>query len=152
MIISTLINNLKQVNISNYHKLFKYEVFLSNYRANDWNNFLHKNKLDLYQKNLICRDDNFEIFLINWPRGWESKIHDHAKYGCLLKVLDGALEETKFNNTLDVLDTNYLNLNQVSYLDDSIGYHKIKNPKNTNSVSLHIYSPPNHKTQYFNNI
>ena len=39
--------------------------------------------------------------------------------------------------------------NQVTYIDNDIGYHKIINT-DTQTVSLHIYSPSSHQTTIFN--
>ena len=33
------------------------------------------------------------MFLINWPIEYQSNIHNHADYGCLMKVLQGNLQE-----------------------------------------------------------
>ena len=149
MNLGNLIRNLNLADISKYNKLFRYQVFLTNYIDLDWKKHLDLGKLDEFQRNLVCREDQFEMFIINWPSYWKSKIHDHANNGCLLKVLDGNLEETIYTPQLEVIQTNYLRKNRVGYLDNTIGLHSVKNIDNSNSVSIHVYSPPRHKTEYF---
>ena len=41
--------------------------------------------------------------------------------------------------------------NQVTYIDNDMGYHKIINT-DTQTVSLHIYSPASHETTVFCNL
>ena len=149
--LGNLIAGLRNVNISTSQKLFRYELFLRSYRSPDWNNFVNYRKINDFQKNLVHRDKLFEIFLINWPHNYQSQIHNHAENGCLLKVLKGCLQERIYHTNLELLDVKDRNCRSISYLDDSIGYHSIRNTNTTNSVSLHIYSPPLHSTQYFEN-
>ena len=69
-----------------------------------------------------------------------------------MKVVDGGLQENIFSDQLDLLDIKNYNKNDVTYIDNSIGYHSILNPYYESSVSLHIYSPCYHKTDFFNDI
>ena len=149
MNLTNLISNLRRVDISQYHKLFRYQCVLNNYRSNDWLDYLDKSKVNNFQKNLIQRDNDFEMFLINWPIEYESKIHNHADYGCLMKVLQGNLQENIYSKQLDLLETKFKRKGDVSYIDDSIGYHSINTLNDLSSVSIHIYSPPLHKTDYY---
>ena len=149
MNLTNLISNLRRVDISKYNKLFRYQCFLNNYRSNDWLHFLDKTKINNFQKNLIQRDNNFEMFLINWPVEYQSNIHNHADYGCLMKVLQGSLQENIYSKQLDLLETKFKTKGNVSYIDDSIGYHSINTLNDLSSVSIHIYSPPLHKTDYY---
>lgn len=144
-----LIINLRKVNICSYYKLFNYQYILKQYRTNDWENYLDKSKLNKFQKNLIHRDTNFEIFLINWPVEYESKIHNHASNGCLMKILQGNLQEKIYSNQLDLLENNIKNEGDISYIDDFIGYHSINNDRDFNANTIHVYSPPLHETDYF---
>ena len=79
----------------------------------------------------------------------KSKIHNHADYGCLQKILCGNLQEIIYDiNNFKNIKENELSKNSINYIDNKIGYHKIIN-KNEVSVSLHIYSPPKFITKYF---
>ena len=64
--------------------------------------------------------------------------------GCL----KGDIKEEIFTKRLSHIGTNYYSTFDRSYINDDIGYHRIKNGNNY-SYSLHIYHPKNHKTIYF---
>lgn len=87
--------------------------------------------------------DPFELFLISWGDKSNAKMHAHPKNGCVLKVLDGTLNEKIFLKDSTFHKDIPLNINNISYLDDTIGYHEISNINPGFSHSLHIYSPPN---------
>ena len=94
----------------------------------------------IFQKNKIYYDDTYELYIIYWKEGYSSPIHSHSDNGCILFPLDGHLEETVFNN--DKI-TNKLSIKPIhkSFIKNNLGVHKIK--AITDSISLHIYSPPN---------
>ena len=104
-----------------------------------------------YQKTLLFRNEQFETYQINWNKNAETIIHQHPKNGCIMKVIQGSLQEKLFNsitypieqkemtNKYEIKNTIY-NMNDVSYIDDMIGMHKIIALED--SISLHIYSPP----------
>ena len=148
---NNLINNLRKYDLNNYNKLFKFRYLLQAYRGEEWKDYLNFNKIG-YGKQLVHRDNQFEIFVLSWKPGQKSGIHNHSEFGCLMKVLDGELQENIYSNQLDLLDMRNYNKNDVTYIDNSIGYHSIINPYYENSVSLHIYSPCYHKTDFFNDI
>lgn len=89
-----------------------------------------------------------DIFLIKWKPKAISKIHNHSKSGCWMFILYGDIKEEIFNKRLSHIGTNYYSTFDRSYINDDIGYHRIKNGNNY-SYSLHIYHPKNHKTIYF---
>ena len=149
MNLTNLISKLRKVDISNYNKLFRYNMFLKNYKTEDWLNYLDKSQIHNFQKNLVLRDNQFEIYLINWPFEYISNIHNHAENGCLMKVLQGQLQEELYTDKLDLIETNIKYKGDVSYIDNSIGYHSINNRAPFNTTSLHVYSPPLHKTDYY---
>jgi cysteine dioxygenase len=104
-----------------------------------------------YQKTLLFRNEQFEIYQINWLKNAETTIHQHPKNGCIMKIIQGSLheklykamtyhiEEKEMTNKYEIKNTIY-NTNDVSYIDDTLGLHKIIAIEN--SISLHIYSPP----------
>ena len=65
-------------------------------------------------------------------------------------MLKGELKEDIYNTDLNFVKSNTFKENQLSYLDNSLGYHTINNINNDISVSLHLYSPPNYITKYYN--
>lgn len=106
-------------------------------------------KTKSYLRTIIHQCDNYELILIKWKPNSESLIHDHASNGCLLKVIDGKLEETLFNQKLELIKETIYHKGEINYIDNFIGYHKIKNLSNNPTYSIHLYSPPNHNTNYF---
>jgi hypothetical protein len=93
-------------------------------------------------------NDLFEIILICWDENSETSIHDHPEKGCILYLIDGILEEQIYDVNLTLHKTTKINSKTTSYMENSLGYHKIKCINN--AISLHIYSPPNYKIQIMN--
>jgi len=85
----------------------------------------------------------FEIILICWDTGSETRIHDHPDKGCALQLMKGCLQEHLYDSNIKLKKINTIISNNTSYMENSIGYHKIKCIDA--ALSLHIYSPPNHK-------
>lgn len=148
---NNLISNLRKFDLNQSNKLFKFRYLLREYQGNEWKNYLNFTDKK-YGKKLVHCDKQFEIYVLSWKPGQKSGIHNHSEYGCLMKVLDGSLQENIYSNQLDLLDIRDYSKNEVTYIDNSIGYHSIENPCYKNSVSLHIYSPCFHKTEFFNDI
>ena len=112
--------------------------------------------------------------ILCWAPGTQSAIHDHSNSHCLLKVLDGTVEESLYDwpsssspqspkdsaiassplspqqeqqplqeSALLLKKTSVYSANQVTYMHDTLGLHKISNPSSfKGAVSLHLYSPP----------
>ncbi|CBY00667.1 hypothetical protein LEMA_P017970.1 [Plenodomus lingam JN3] len=82
----------------------------------------------------------------------------HSNAHCIMKVLKGSLQETRYDwptvalnkgekRPLDVISQKTYERDQVTYMSDKLGLHKIKNPHPTEyAVSLHLYTPPNAAT------
>ena len=109
----------------------------------DWKKYCYWND-KFYTRNLILKNDLFEVMLICWKRGHESPIHDHSKQHCWLLVLKGAVEEISYkqldDNNLKPMDTNIYNNGTAVHTDEDLDWHKIKSLDET--VTLHIYSKP----------
>ena len=89
-----------------------------------------------------------DIYFISWKPNAISKIHNHSKNGCYMFILKGDIKEEIFNKNLNNIGSNYYSTFDISYINDNIGYHRIKNT-NQYSYSLHFYHPRNHITTYF---
>ena len=89
-----------------------------------------------------------DIYFIVWQPNTVSKIHNHSKNGCYMFILKGMIREEIYNKNLSLINNNYYSTFDKSYIDDNIGYHRIKN-SNQYSYSLHIYHPKNHVTIYY---
>ena len=89
-----------------------------------------------------------DIYFIVWKPNALSKIHNHSKNGCYMLILKGDIKEEIYNKKLNIIGSNYYSTFDISYINDDIGYHRIKNT-NQYSYSLHFYHPRNHITTYF---
>jgi predicted metal-dependent enzyme (double-stranded beta helix superfamily) len=119
------------------------------YNSNDWKKYVKINN-DQYNKELVFKNDLFDIYIITWNHKQKSNIHNHPEYGCIYKVLYGNVTEYLFNpnNNYELMKTQKLNENDISYINDKIAYHSIENNNDDICVSLHIYKPPNFKATF----
>ena len=137
----------------------------------DWHKFAHFDSWK-YTRNLVDAGNGcFNLMILCWGPGQASAIHDHSGAHCVMKVLSGQLCETLYewprslcqsDKALDVpmrLDSEeapfsattsmsvrgsaVLQRNQITYIHDSIGLHRVSNPSlQEPAVSLHLYTPP----------
>ncbi|XP_063977791.1 cysteine dioxygenase type 1 [Diachasmimorpha longicaudata] len=151
--------NTDIVDIDNVQKL------LSLYRSNphDWKKYA---KFDRYRytRNLVDEGNGrFNLMVLCWGEGHGSAIHDHADAHCVMKILQGELRETRYawpsteftdcpgGQELQEIEKNVLHLNDICYINDSMGLHRVENPSAINpAVSLHLYSPPFSTCSIFN--
>lgn len=82
--------------------------------------------------------------ILAWTPNKESPIHDHADSHCIMKVLKGSLRETRFDwpddvgkSPLKMKETTTFHENDVTYMSDKLGLHRISNDENEVAVSLH---------------
>ncbi|KAF9172218.1 Cysteine dioxygenase [Mortierella sp. AD011] len=75
------------------------KALMSNYVSNeeDWRKYAHFDK-NRYTRNLV--DDGngmFNLMILAWPETVGSAIHDHSGSHCIMKILDGELQETLYD-------------------------------------------------------
>ncbi|XP_040566703.1 cysteine dioxygenase type 1 isoform X2 [Lepeophtheirus salmonis] len=129
---------------------------LASYKSSpaDWKKFAKFDKYK-YTRNLVHEGNGkFNLMILCWPEGQQSSIHDHANSHCFLKVLDGTLSEILYESPgnlsdkpihVDIVESGRQDCkkNQVTYINDKIGLHRMGNPSHSDSsVTLHLYSPP----------
>ena len=106
-----------------------------------------------YTRNLISTDNQtYTLLLLCWNPKAESPIHDHPCDGCWMKVIQGAIREKRYIDTSKTKDgatqkliqtsDKVFNEEQVAYIDDNIGLHKICNDGEQVAMSIHLYTPP----------
>lgn len=155
----TSINELEQqlfAEINNGKTLSQLHNVLKQYVGCDWKNYVQfsdtkYNRIKISPS--ISENKIFEIVIICWKKNQQSQIHDHPENGCLLKLLSGKIEETKYinhKNSLISTNTSIFHLNNTSYLCGKMGLHSIKALED--SVSIHIYSPINYIPTYYETI
>lgn len=99
-----------------------------------------------------------ELLTIQQNPGKGSPIHDHAKAHCIMKILQGTLRETLYSNpdqdhtaTPQPFKQTMYTQDEVTYISDKIGLHKIENASDTEpAISLHLYTPPHAHNYGFN--
>ncbi|XP_018046645.1 PREDICTED: cysteine dioxygenase type 1 [Atta colombica] len=137
---------------------------MMDYKSNpaEWKKFA---KFDRYRytRNLVDEGNGrFNLMVLCWGEGHGSAIHDHANSHCVMKMLQGKLCETRYAwpegsemkndaEELKELKKNTLDINEICYINDSLGLHRVENPSAVNpAVSLHLYSPPFSSCSVFN--
>jgi hypothetical protein len=105
----------------------------------EWDNtFYNKKRID----NLS--NDEFDMYTISWLPNQISPVHDHARYGCIMYLMMGTLEEKIYNKKLQLVSIKIYSAPYIGYIDNKIGFHSIKCIDK--AVTLHIYSPGKHNT------
>ncbi|KAI5726042.1 hypothetical protein M8J77_023212 [Diaphorina citri] len=170
------IDNLPQLNcladlVEELHRIFSddhvnvdYVKFvMKSYKSNpmEWRKYSKFDKYK-YTRNLVdAGNDKFNLMILCWGEGHGSSVHDHADAHCFMKMLDGCLTETRYawpqtdedgeEKPLQVIGKSPLKLNEVCYINDSLGLHRVENSSYADrAVSLHLYSPPFNACSVFN--
>ncbi|EZG02126.1 hypothetical protein H106_07712 [Trichophyton rubrum CBS 735.88] len=131
------------------------EGYVSNHE--EWQRYALADESRAYTRNLVDEGNGkSNLLILVWNPGKSSPIHDHANAHCVMKILHGSLkehrydwpEQDKINNgeacPLTVTKETILRENEVAYMSDKLGLHKISNPDpNDFAISLHLYTPPN---------
>ncbi len=103
-----------------------------------------------YARNLVARNQDFELMVLCWKPGQESAIHNHEGQDCWMGVLDGDMEEMRFSwpkagQSGPLLQRGSLvfRRGQVGFIRDEIGLHLVR-PASFGSagVTLHLYAAP----------
>lgn len=141
--------------IDNNTSLKNLSYLLLDYSGDDWKNYSKFCEYG-YKRNRVYIDSHIEVLVICWNVYQKSGIHDHPKNGCILKVVKGKLKEDVYkrnsNYELEFVKTNVLTSNTVSYQEGKEGLHNVRNNDEECAVSIHVYSPPNYKQNFFNKL
>lgn len=124
---------------------------LENYNGTDWTSYM-KFSDSKYVRNIVLRNETIDIVIVCWEIHQGCGIHDHPDNGCLMRIMSGQLTEKVYaKNELgfELLNSNNLCDNQISYIQGKTGFHCISNNGNKQTVSFHIYSPPNYVPNYY---
>jgi len=102
-------------------------------------------KDEKYSRNCLSNCDSFELLLMCWKSGQSTKIHSYSHQEGWIKVLEGELtidtyqidkESLKCERSERIL----IHAGEYTYLNDSMGFHKISASEKENTVSLHLHS------------
>jgi cysteine dioxygenase len=98
-----------------------------------------------YGRNVLLRNDDYEVIVINLPGNVGTAIHDHGdSIGCAF-IVQGELHNITYK-----LDSNGYPLQNDEFrfpagmmLESPLGLiHEMRNPRREAMISLHVYSPP----------
>lgn len=151
---SDIYNKLKDGNNNNKlpSKLLLCRDILKSYDCDDWKKFIQFSNTNYSRIKLDeFSNDLFDVILICWNKGQSSRLHDHPENGCLLKILQGSLQEelhTFDDNKTEYIGTKIINVDDISYMEKSHKLHKISS-LNEQAISLHIYSPPGYSPKCY---
>jgi cysteine dioxygenase len=108
---------------------------------------------ECYTRNCLADTPQFELILLCWEPQQFSPIHDHGGEECWVKIIDGDFKETIYNKNnkgnLTRIRTNFAKPNDITYMTDSMGFHRLKNESNKRGLSLHLYAKPIRNCQVF---
>ena len=111
---------------------------------------------DCYTRNCIADTEKFELILICWCAGHQTSIHDHGGEECWVKVIEGEFKETIYKKdemgALKLTKTKFSKKNDVTYMKDFMGFHRLENSANRRSMSLHLYAKPIRSCNVFNEV
>ncbi len=99
-----------------------------------------------YTRNCIERTSKYEVLLLCWPPGSETSIHGHKNQRCWVHQVEGELVETRYRINSDGVpeEEHQMNLTpgKLSFMQDEMGYHTLKNKSGKPAISLHLYISP----------
>jgi cysteine dioxygenase len=106
-----------------------------------------------YTRNLIYRDDVFELLALCWDAHSASPIHNHSGQLCWLSIQQGALRLENFKSLDGPGPGDHIRLvpnGGVSRAPEGVldlqqgenGIHRVSNPFPERAASLHVYSRP----------
>ena len=106
-------------------------------------------KWNIYTHRFPVCGSRMNIWLIEWDHLSKSPVHRHCSGGCLLKILQGHVMETRYPRVHSGLyDSNcpgILNLfsaGDVSFIHDDLATHSIENIYPEVAYTLHFYLFP----------
>ncbi|EGW33792.1 uncharacterized protein SPAPADRAFT_59145 [Spathaspora passalidarum NRRL Y-27907] len=129
----------------------KVKQLMESYKSDelDWEKFALYDPSRNYSRNgVININGNANLLILVWSPEKSSAIHDHANAHCCMKILAGELVESLYDipegeTKMEVKKMTTLARDEVGYISDKIGLHRITNPLSDRvSVSLHLYTPP----------
>jgi predicted metal-dependent enzyme (double-stranded beta helix superfamily) len=107
-----------------------------------------------YTRNLVFKNDDFEVAILCWDAGAVSPVHDHSAQRCWQTALEGTFDVENYSRVagglaegyarLDRLDTVYgLRTGQPDYRYGDNDVHRVSvSPSQSHAVSLHVYAKP----------
>ena len=143
--IDTLINDMRLFAKDNF-RVQTVSSYLTklNLGTEDLKSFSHQIQ-DCYTRNLIHREQDFEIMLVCWPPHISAPIHGHEGEKCWARVQTGQLNICNYKE----VSRRPLTLEKVQelechpgFLDGPADIHSVENLSDKFATSLHVYAKP----------
>ncbi|WP_436516596.1 cysteine dioxygenase [Ekhidna sp. To15] len=101
---------------------------------------------DKYARNVLARNQDFEVLLICWEKGQSSPIHDFNAQEAWVHPMEGMLREECFkinvdDDKLEKVSNVLLGTDEFSFMKQ-VGIHRYSNAYSERTVSLNIYRKP----------
>jgi len=93
-----------------------------------------------YNRISLINCEAYELLLLCWNPAQASDFHSHPSKGCLVKILEGRLEDELKTGENESQFRSHIK-NDVLYISDKMGQHRMFNAQEENAVSLHLYAP-----------
>lgn len=99
-----------------------------------------------YTRNCVARTPTYEIILLCWNEADETPIHGHGGQRCWVYQVEGQLTEVRYikQESGELLENSRTEMSpgMLSFMNDSMGYHKLINGTDGRSMTLHVYVAP----------
>ena len=110
--------------------------------VSEWEKYCHWNE-NQYTRNCLSSCEGYELILMCWQKGQQSPIHNYNFQESWIKVLKGDLTIDVFKidreNRKSTFDYSMIiKENEYTYLNDNMGFHRVKNSSDDSTVSLHL--------------
>ncbi len=100
---------------------------------------------DGYQRNVIKKNEHYELVAICWTPGQETPIHDHVGSDCAFLILSGVSTETLYETNglgfATVIGSREYQPGEVCAAEEP-DIHRVSNDTDGNLINLHVYTPP----------
>ena len=101
---------------------------------------------DQYTRNCIKRTADYELLLLCWEKDQGTPIHCHNGEECWVYLASGKIHEQRFqkdeNDQPYPVEEQKMEDSGVSYMNDEMGYHTLKNLADGRTMTLHLYVQP----------
>ncbi len=111
---------------------------------------------DTYGRNLVSKNQNYELIVLTWQPRHFTPIHDHASSRCWMWLMKGTLTFRNYDFPTPQCkglncqgSTETRTAGDLAYIDDEMGVHSIANASNETAVSVHLYAGPIPRCQIY---
>ena len=107
-----------------------------------------------YKRKLLQRTGSYELLLMCWQNEQTSPIHSYAGQQGWIYVAQGSLAIDYYlrrdsDDTMERYKTVEIGSGDYGYLNDYIGFHRIRHIGNQRAVSLHLHAGPVEEWEVF---